>query len=202
MCNIIIENDIKLLFRADSRSPEVIKKIGGFSQSLSIDTDGTLGRFQNNKAIEPIIYVAETFGGMRRFAEKMPGERYYYQINSEGLNVARYRKNCETTLGRRNLALHLKTQKVLMNKVIGEGWEKMSDKDIRIVLTKGRHGEVSWFDLTTNVDECHIIGSVSQLHNTTLPYAYDSYPIIVGTDRIVYVGNKSTGKSPDPEKLG
>ena len=43
MYNIIVENDIDTLFRADSRSPNEIKKVGGFSMSGSINNAGTWG---------------------------------------------------------------------------------------------------------------------------------------------------------------
>ena len=59
---------------------------------------------------------------MRRFADNMPGEKYFYQINSRGLSVARYGKNLETLTAKRNLTLHLKKQSALMEKVIGSNW--------------------------------------------------------------------------------
>jgi len=201
MYNIIIENDIQTLYRADSRSPNDIKAAGGFSMSRSLHTDGTLGRYENGRAIDPIIYTAETFGGMRRFVEKMSGERYFYQINSLGYSVARYKANVEKTSARRNLTLHLKGQPLLMNKIIGEKWKDLSDRELGNILFMGYPGDIAWYDLTVNADECHIIGSPNQLHAPELFHTKGPLPVIVPLNRIIYVGTKSQGKLSIPVPL-
>lgn len=201
MYNIIIEKNIPTLYRADSRGPEEIKKAGGFSMSRSIDTDGTLGKYDNGRAIEPIIYTAETFGGMRRFVDKMFGERYFYQLNSLGLSVARYKKNFEATTARRNLTLHLKKQTALMKKIIGDEWENKSDREIGNLLFMGCPGDVAWYDLTVDAEECHIIGTTEQLHAPELFYTNGPLPIMVSLDRISYIGTKSKGRSSLPMPL-
>lgn len=202
MYNIIVEKNIETLFRADSRSPDEIKKAGGFSMSGSINNAGTLGRYENGRAIEPIVYTAETLRGMRCFADDMPGEKYFYQINSHGLSVARYEKNFETPTARRNLTHHLQKQSALMEKVIGSHWKSLTEPALMRLLFLGVDGEKSWYDLTTGAQECHIIGSESQLHSPNLFYTYEPLSIIVSLDRIIFIGTKSRGKNSLPVKLG
>lgn len=204
MYNIIVEDNIPTLYRADSRDPETIRYVGGFAMSRSIDTDGTLGRYENGRAIDPIIYTAQTYIGMKDFVEKMPGERYYYQIDSLGLPVARYRRNVEDRVAKRNLTLHLKKQSVLMSKIIGPDWASYDDSTlIRLLYLGDANKDIyPWYGLTTDAEECHIIGKPEQRQADALYYTNDPQPIIVPLQRITYIGRKSSSERIPPKRLG
>ncbi|HDL8573185.1 TPA: RHS repeat protein, partial [Yersinia enterocolitica] len=179
--NIIIDTNIDYLYRADTRSPEEIEKAGGFSASGSIANAGTLGRFENGEPVEPILYTAEKVYGMKDFANKMPGERYFYKINASGLRVASYTKNFEGLKNTRNLVTHLKKQKQLMEKVIGEDWSNKTDTEIRkALITEDSSGPPSWMSLTTDAKEAHIIGDKKLLYKSKQLYEKDfQIPILV-----------------------
>ncbi len=184
--NIIIDTNIDYLYRADTRSPEEIEKAGGFSASGSIANAGTLGRFENGEPVEPILYTAEKVYGMKDFANKMPGERYFYKINASGLRVASYTKNFEGLKNTRNLVTHLKKQKQLMEKVIGEDWSNKTDTEIRkALITEDSSGPPSWMSLTTDAKEAHIIGDKKLLYKSKQLYEKDfQIPILVSWEKI------------------
>ncbi|HDL8674613.1 TPA: RHS repeat protein [Yersinia enterocolitica] len=193
--NIIIDTNIDYLYRADTRSPEEIKKAGGFSASGSIANAGTLGRFENGEPVEPILYTAEKVYGMKDFANKMPGERYFYKINASGLRVASYTKNFEGLKNTRNLVTHLKKQKQLMEKVIGEDWSNKTDTEIRkALITEDSSGPPSWMSLTTDAKEAHIIGDKKLLYKSKQLYEKDfQIPILVSWEKIEHIGSKEKG---------
>ncbi|MEW7314519.1 hypothetical protein AB1E22_17755 [Buttiauxella gaviniae] len=201
MYNIIIENDIKVLYRADSRSPNEIKAVGGFSMSRSIDDAGTLGKYNNGRVLEPIIYTASTYRGMRHFGEQSRTEKFYYEIDSTGYSVARYKTNTEKPAARRNLTLHLRQQAAFMEKVIGAGWQDKSDRELAQLLLVGCVPEPSWFDKTLDVEECHIIGAPHQLHAPQLFHTNGPFPIIVPLTRIKFVGTNQPLRLAMPEPL-
>ncbi|WP_050326476.1 RHS repeat domain-containing protein, partial [Yersinia enterocolitica] len=189
--NIIIDTNIDYLYRADTRSPEEIEKAGGFSASGSIANAGTLGRFENGEPVEPILYTAEKVYGMKDFANKMPGERYFYKINASGLRVASYTKNFEGLKNTRNLVTHLKKQKQLMEKVIGEDWSNKTDTEIRkALITEDSSGPPSWMSLTTDAKEAHIIGDKKLLYKSKQLYEKDfQIPILVSWEKIEHIGS-------------
>lgn len=193
--NIIIDTNIDYLYRADTRSPEEIEKAGGFSASGSIANAGTLGRFENGEPVEPILYTAEKVYGMKDFANKMPGERYFYKINASGLRVASYTKNFEGLKNTRNLVTHLKKQKQLMEKVIGEDWSNKTDTEIRkALITEDSSGPPSWMSLTTDAKEAHIIGDKKLLYKSKQLYEKDfQIPILVSLEKIEHIGSKEKG---------
>ncbi|CCV45044.1 RHS repeat protein [Yersinia enterocolitica] len=193
--NIIIDTNIDYLYRADTRSPEEIEKAGGFSASGSIANAGTLGRFENGEPVEPILYTAEKVYGMKDFANKMPGERYFYKINASGLRVASYTKNFEGLKNTRNLVTHLKKQKQLMEKVIGEDWSNKTDTEIRkALITEDSSGPPSWMSLTTDAKEAHIIGDKKLLYKSKQLYEKDfQIPILVSWEKIEHIGSKEKG---------
>lgn len=193
--NIIIDTNIDYLYRADTRSPEEIEKAGGFSASGSIANAGTLGRFENGEPVEPILYTAEKVYGMKDFANKMPGERYFYKINASGLRVASYTKNFEELKNTRNLVTHLKKQKQLMEKVIGEDWSNKTDTEIRkALITEDSSGPPSWMSLTTDAKEAHIIGDKKLLYKSKQLYEKDfQIPILVSWEKIEHIGSKEKG---------
>ncbi|MCG9137379.1 RHS repeat domain-containing protein [Yersinia enterocolitica] len=193
--NIIIDTNIDYLYRADTRSPEEIEKAGGFSASGSIANAGTLGRFENGEPVEPILYTAEKVYGMKDFANKMPGERYFYKINASGLRVASYTKNFEGLKNTRNLVTHLKKQKQLMEKVIGEDWSNKTDTEIRkALITEDSSGPPSWMSLTTDAKEAHIIGNKKLLYKSKQLYEKDfQIPILVSWEKIEHIGSKEKG---------
>ncbi|ELI8258785.1 RHS repeat protein [Yersinia enterocolitica] len=193
--NIIIDTNIDYLYRADTRSPEEIEKAGGFSASGSIANAGTLGRFENGEPVEPILYTAEKVYGMKDFANKMPGERYFYKINASGLRVASYTKNFEGLKNTRNLVTHLKKQKQLMEKVIGEEWSNKTDTEIRkALITEDSSGPPSWMSLTTDAKEAHIIGDKKLLYKSKQLYEKDfQIPILVSWEKIEHIGSKEKG---------
>ena len=190
--DIIVETNISTLYRADTRPPEEIIKAGGFSASGGVNDAGTLGRYNNGKAEEPIIYTAETELGMKDFSFDMPNERHYYSIDSEGLTVARYTKNFDGLSNKKQLTSHLKKQEALMNKVIGEEWKNKTDVELRRELY-AIEGKPSWFDLTTKVKEAHIIGKPEQMWTPADLHAGLPLPIIVPLERIRYIGSKEKG---------
>ncbi len=193
--NIIIDTNIDYLYRADTRSPEEIEKAGDFSASGSIANAGTLGRFENGEPVEPILYTAEKVYGMKDFANKMPGERYFYKINASGLRVASYTKNFEGLKNTRNLVTHLKKQKQLMEKVIGEDWSNKTDTEIRkALITEDSSGPPSWMSLTTDAKEAHIIGDKKLLYKSKQLYEKDfQIPILVSWEKIEHIGSKEKG---------
>lgn len=193
--NIIIDTNIDYLYRADTRSPEEIEKAGGFSASGSIANAGTLGRFENGEPVEPILYTAEKVYGMKDFANKMPGERYFYKINASRLRVASYTKNFEGLKNTRNLVTHLKKQKQLMEKVIGEDWSNKTDTEIRkALITEDSSGPPSWMSLTTDAKEAHIIGDKKLLYKSKQLYEKDfQIPILVSWEKIEHIGSKEKG---------
>lgn len=193
--NIIIDTNIDYLYRANTRSPEEIEKAGGFSASGSIANAGTLGRFENGEPVEPILYTAEKVYGMKDFANKMPGERYFYKINASGLRVASYTKNFEGLKNTRNLVTHLKKQKQLMEKVIGEDWSNKTDTEIRkALITEDSSGPPSWMSLTTDAKEAHIIGDKKLLYKSKQLYEKDfQIPILVSWEKIEHIGSKEKG---------
>ncbi len=193
--NIIIDTNIDYLYRADTRSPEEIEKAGGFSASGSIANAGTLGRFENGEPVEPILYTAEKVYGMKDFANKMPGERYFYKINASGLRVASYTKNFEGLKNTRNLVTHLKKQKQLMEKVIGEDWSNKTDTEIRkALITEDSSGPPSWMSLTTDAKEAYIIGDKKLLYKSKQLYEKDfQIPILVSWEKIEHIGSKEKG---------
>ncbi|WP_085903053.1 RHS repeat domain-containing protein [Yersinia enterocolitica] len=193
--NIIIDTNIDYLYRADTRSPEEIEKAGGFSASGSIANAGTLGRFENGEPVEPILYTAEKVYGMKDFANKMPGERYFYKINASGLRVASYTKNFEGLKNTRNLVTHLKKQKQLMEKGIGEDWSNKTDTEIRkALITEDSSGPPSWMSLTTDAKEAHIIGDKKLLYKSKQLYEKDfQIPILVSWEKIEHIGSKEKG---------
>ncbi|HHM0696212.1 TPA: RHS repeat domain-containing protein [Yersinia enterocolitica] len=193
--NIIIDTNIDYLYRADTRSPEEIEKAGGFSASGSIANAGTLGRFENGEPVEPILYTAEKVYGMKDFANKMPGERYFYKINASVLRVASYTKKFEGLKNTRNLVTHLKKQKQLMEKVIGEDWSNKTDTEIRkALITEDSSGPPSWMSLTTDAKEAHIIGDKKLLYKSKQLYEKDfQIPILVSWEKIEHIGSKEKG---------
>ncbi|EUM22453.1 RHS repeat-associated core domain-containing protein, partial [Enterobacter sp. BIDMC 26] len=206
--NIIVEDDAQVLYRADGRSPEEIVAAGGFSNSLSSNTDGTLGRFENGETIEPIIYTAETLLGMKRFARMMPGLKYFYRIDASGLNVARYSTNFSNLKAKKNITQHLKQQAALMEKVILTGdWTKMNDVALRKDLTST--DDNSWMNLTESVAEVHIIGApellikredVSKAMNDPEMKAALAKRVIVPYTKITYIGDSDNNVIKDESK--
>ena len=195
---IIVDTDVKELFRADGRSPEEIVKAGGFSNAVSIHDAGTLGQYHNGEAAEPIIYTAETALGMKDFANQMPGEKYFYQIDAVNLRVASYEKNFATLTARKNLVQHLKQQKSLMDKILNEGWETMDEKTLRDKISDVSNPE-SWRSLTTGVNEAHVIGEPEQLLTAAQLSQGENSPIIP-LDRITVIGKRSEGIWSDKGK--
>lgn len=189
---IVVETNILTLYRADTRSPEDIIKAGGFSASGGINDAGTLGRYNNGKAEEPILYTAETELGMKDFAFDMPNERHFYVIDAEGLTVARYTTNFDGLKNRKNLTAHLKKQELLMAKVIGEDWKNKTEAELRRELY-AVEGKTSWFDLTTGVKEAHIIGKPEQMWSPEDLHSGTPLPVLVPLERLSYIGSKMKG---------
>ncbi|WP_336852482.1 RHS repeat-associated core domain-containing protein [Pseudescherichia vulneris] len=189
--NIIIQNDIDNVFRADARSPQEIIDAGGFGNPPSINNAGTLGRFENGEPVEPIVYTAESKIGMTTFAKNMPGEKYYYQINTRGLKVASYEKNFENLKAQKNLLAHLKKQPALMVKAVGEDWQTKSDIELRKAISDVNNGG-SWRSLTTGVYEAHVIGEPENLLTPAEIFQGKTKPFIP-LDRIVLIGKVSEG---------
>lgn len=207
--NIIVENNATFLYRADGRSPEAIVEAGGFSNSLSSNTDGTLGRFENGETVEPIIYTAETILGMKDFANAMPGKKYFYKIDASGQRVARYSTNFDNLKAKKNITQHLKKQTELMNKAtLSEDWTSLNDVELRKDLTDVSNDK-SWMNLTTNVAEVHIIGDPALLvksedisramHDPEAKKAL-AKKIIIPYEKITYIGNSDDNVFKDESK--